>query len=743
MAMRSSDYFFSDVTRHEMEKIPEHMVILRLTADGSVCEAVTDEMVDFLQVSREKVCHTLSEGQSEGDWLHPDDRKRLQHLVSGMGDFLSQNYTYRIRMKLRGDFTYRWYTFSFTGRRLDKGETLIYCRLLSSEPDKETEPGKFSAGKMRKLLVSKVLDTTQDCIFWKDTQRRFVGVNRAFLEFYGFPSADLLIGRTDEEMGWHEDPDPFRRDEERVLQGESTLLVHGKCMIRGQNRDILATKAPIYDGDTIIGLVGSFIDVTEEYRQRQEIERLGDELKDALAAEKQTNENLNMFMSRMSHEMRTPMNAVIGLSSLGMQAKDVDEAVDCFHKINMSGQYLLGIINDVLDIGKIDSGKFRLIEKPTSLKDIYTAADTIIRPIANRKDVHLLYDFSGVTVHTICCDRMRVQQILINLLNNAVKFTDEGGTVRTIFSDRMKDGRVHLKIVVSDNGCGMSEEFLAQIFQPFIQENRDPDRYGTGTGLGLSISKTLAKQMGGDITVTSKEGVGSSFTVILVLRTVQPEIEHLEIEQPEIARPEIVKPEISHPGLTQPGMAESGKPQPGAAQTGMMQSETVRPDMAQAGAVRTEASKSAKQHSGLGQVSGLTDQNREKHTKNSCHILFAEDNEINREIALHILRDAGYTVECAKNGQEAVAMAEQSHPGFYDAVLMDLTMPVMDGYQAALRIRGSERTDLKQIPIVAMSADVFPSAIQRAKASGMNAFVEKPLDAEKLLTTLRDVLQSR
>ncbi|MCC6093682.1 MAG: response regulator [Eubacterium sp.] len=683
--MRKSDDFFSDVTRREIEKIPERMVILRLTADKSVCEAVTDEMVDFLQISREKVKHTLSEDCEEGDWLHPDDRKRLRHLVSGMVDFLSQNYTYRIRMKLRGDFTYRWYTFSFTGRSLGEGETLVYCRLLSSEPDREEQPGKFSSGKMRKLLVNKVLDTTQDCIFWKDTQRRFVGVNRAFLEFYGFPSADLLIGRTDEEMGWHEDPEPFRRDEERVLQGESTLLVHGKCMIRGQNRDILATKAPIYDGDTIIGLVGSFIDVTEEYRQRQEIERLGDELKDALAAEKQTNENLNMFMSRMSHEMRTPMNAVIGLSSLGMQAKDVDEAVDCFHKINMSGQYLLGIINDVLDIGKIDSGRFRLVEKQTSLNDIFTAADTIIRPIANRKNVHLIYDFSGVTVQDICCDRMRVQQILINLLNNAVKFTDAGGTVRTTFSDRLEDGKVRLKIVVADNGCGMSEEFLQQIFQPFIQENRDPERYGTGTGLGLSISKTLAKQMGGDITVTSEEGVGSSFTVILVLKA-------------------------SNPGNTKPETVT------------VMKTEGLKTETAEA-AAKKAGSETAEDVAGT-----------------AGHILFAEDNEINREIALHILKDAGYVVACAKNGKEAVSMAEQSDPGFYDAILMDLTMPVMDGYQAAQSIRSSKRDDLRRIPIIAMSADVFPSSVQRAMESGMNAFVEKPLDAGKLLHTLRDYM---
>ena len=145
--------------------------------------------------------------------------------------------------------------------------------------------------KLKKLMLDKVLETTSDCIFWKDRQRRFVGVNQAFLKFYGFSSDSILIGKTDEDMGWHPDPEPYRRDEMRVLNGESTLLVHGTCIIHGEVRDILATKAPVYDGNKIIGLVGSFIDVTEDYRRRKQIERLDGQLKDALKKEKKTNQD--------------------------------------------------------------------------------------------------------------------------------------------------------------------------------------------------------------------------------------------------------------------------------------------------------------------------------------------------------------------------------------------------------------------------------------------------------------------
>ena len=474
-------------------------------------------------------------------------------------------------------------------------------------------------------------------------------------------------------MGWHPDPEPYRRDEMRVLNGESTLLVHGTCIIHGEVRDILATKAPVYDGNKIIGLVGSFIDVTEDYRRRKQIERLDGQLKDALKKEKKTNQDLNLFMSRVSHELRTPMNAVIGLSSLGMETDDLNEAIDCLHKINASGEYLLSIINDVLDINKMGGGKFKLHETPCTLTDIVEAVRTIIQPLADKKKIHFHIYTHGVHEDHIICDKVRIEQILVNLLNNAVKFTEPGGIVSLTLNEETVGDRVRLTAGIRDNGCGMSAEFLGRIFQPFEQENRNPAKYGTGTGLGLTISRNLARQMNGDISVQSTEGEGSTFTAAVMIGA---DREYRNRQEHDAA----------------------------------------------------EAADKEKQ---------LTD------TLKGMRVLVADDNELNREIAGEILKTAGITSEYAADGEEALEMYESSPDGHFDALLIDLIMPVMDGYTAASQIRSLHRMEAKTIPMIAVSADIFGDSIQRAKDHGFNDFVSKPIERGKLLAALARVTAKR
>lgn len=667
---KAYDYFSAE-TRDALENLPEDLLIF-LYRDGQVsCILATRLLTNEVHVNFQDVFKFYQEHPF--DILHPDDKATFNGQVALAAEHPGRRYIVRIRLRLSENAPYIHISGELTAGAENGGAQLLYMRNLKRDASVLDGSSADDDEKLKKLMLDKVLETTSDCIFWKDRQRRFVGVNQAFLKFYGFSSDSILIGKTDEDMGWHPDPEPYRRDEMRVLNGESTLLVHGTCIIHGEVRDILATKAPVYDGNKIIGLVGSFIDVTEDYRRRKQIERLDGQLKDALKKEKKTNEDLNLFMSRVSHELRTPMNAVIGLSSLGMETDDLNEAIDCLHKINASGEYLLSIINDVLDINKMGGGKFKLHETPCTLTDIVEAVRTIIQPLADKKKIHFHIYTHGVHEDHIICDKVRIEQILVNLLNNAVKFTEPGGIVSLTLNEETVGDRVRLTAGIRDNGCGMSAEFLGRIFQPFEQENRNPAKYGTGTGLGLTISRNLARQMNGDISVQSTEGEGSTFTAAVMIGA---DREYRNRQEHDAA----------------------------------------------------EAADKEKQ---------LTD------TLKGMRVLVADDNELNREIAGEILKTAGITSEYAADGEEALEMYESSPDGHFDALLIDLIMPVMDGYTAASQIRSLHRMEAKTIPMIAVSADIFGDSIQRAKDHGFNDFVSKPIERGKLLAALARVTAKR
>lgn len=650
-------YTMPDEEKNILEHIPGYLAVFCYNNGEYSLILVSELLAKVFGGSKDELLTMYL--QQKADFIHPDD---VPSVAAVMGQVLLEPdnpYEIALRVQVPPENEYKLFKGSVSGKTVEKGIVLIYVNVyeITENFDYDRIGNKLTALDYNTILLDRILNTTQDMIFWKDKNRRFLGVNQAFLDYYGFSSLSEVIGKNDEDMGWHPDPEPFRKDEEEVLGGKSTFMVQGECVVRGQVRQIRASKGPVYDNGQIIGLVGSFIDVTDDFEKNKQINKLNNELEKA-------NKSMVEFISRMSHEMRTPMNAVIGLATLGLDKTEDPLAKEYLKKILFSGQYLLGIINDVLDVRKIEGGEIVLDHRPFSFGDVLDAVETIIRPIADEKNISFIMDDSKINIWNIVGDKMRIQQILINLLNNAVKFTDNGGRVYLDINQQIQGDNVEMEFVVEDNGCGMSEEFLPKLFNNFAQENRDPSKYGTGTGLGLVISKKFANMMGGDISVESKENVGSRFTVKIVLEL----------------------------GLQDEGILDT-------------------------------ASAWKQRHDDFSVLKG-------------ARILLAEDNEINAEVAQGLLDEVGANVDIASNGRIAVDMFNKSEEYHYDAILMDVRMPVMDGYEATARIKALPRMDSIDIPVIAMTADVMEETMKKARECGMAGYVSKPIDVHEFFSAL-------
>ena len=408
----------------------------------------------------------------------------------------------------------------------------------------------------------------------------------------------------------------------------------------------------------------------EKVRKELEAERKfhSQQLAEALRAAQLASESKTTFLSNMSHDIRTPMNAVLGFTSLlAKDAEDPKKVREYTQKIAASGQHLLSLINDVLDVSKIESGKVVLNLEKFAMDDVIASVDAIIQPMAKAKRQEFCVEVTGSRHEYLVGDETRLNQILINLLSNAVKYTPEGGHIwlRVATLKQRSSQYAHIRFEVEDDGYGMTPEYLEIIFDAFTRAENSTTNKVQGTGLGMAITKSIVELMGGTIDVFSQVNKGSLFQVDLELRAVEMqegETEHASGEEPE--DPDVLK--------------------------------------------------------------GL-------------HFLAAEDNEINAEILEELLEMEGASCEIAANGQLAVERFRQSTPGEFDAILMDVQMPVMNGHEASRAIRVMEREDAKEIPIIAMTANAFAEDEKAALAAGMNAHVPKPLDMELLKKTMTHI----
>jgi len=416
----------------------------------------------------------------------------------------------------------------------------------------------------------------------------------------------------------------------------------------------------------VIGLVWTLILLRHRQKERSALLAAQAETQQqrirAQAMEKSAEEK-NAFFSNISHDMRTPLNAVIGFAGMGEKEEDVGKKNEYFSKIKFSGELLNSLIDDTLTISKINSGKLELHPEPTRPLALLSTVIDLISQAAAKKGVTFTADTSGAADRVVLIDRLNMQKICLNLLSNAIKYTPAGGHVRLrLFNDPGSGGQPDSVFEVSDDGIGISPEFLPDIFEPFAQERRHGYE-SVGTGLGLSIVKQLVDLMGGTVQVRSELNRGSTFTVRL----------HFEP------------------------------------------------------AAQEEVPASEKTPQGIENLSGR-------------RVLLCEDNELNREIAVAVLREQKMETVTAENGAVGLQKFAQSAEGEYAVILMDIRMPVLDGYETARRIRAMERPDAKTIPIIAMTADAFADDVRKCLSAGMNGHIAKPIDPEKLYRQISLVL---
>ena len=412
------------------------------------------------------------------------------------------------------------------------------------------------------------------------------------------------------------------------------------------------------DGKQLLNLLGR--NVTREHEEKQQ-----------LVMAQAANEAKSQFLSSVSHDVRTPLNGILGMATIaGMHLNEPEKVKDCLDKILGAGNHLLSLINDILDLSKIESGNFSLKKEAFSLRELLDNMASMLSSQVAEKKLNFSVEIGELAHDFVEGDQMRLQQVFTNIASNAVKYTPVGGSVRISFREKPLDSKTvtEYEFVCQDSGFGMSHSTLENLFKPFERAKDKRVQKIQGTGLGMAITRNIIRMMDGDIGVESKLNRGSTFTVTFRMKMVRGEVEpHRDIMLQEFAQNDF----------------------------------------------------------------------------SDRRILLVEDNELNREIAATVLEETGAKVECAENGQIAVTKVKESPKGYYDLVLMDIKMPVMDGLEAARAIRRLRRKDAGTLPIVAMSANAFAEDVNKSKAAGMNEHLAKPIDLKKLLAVMQRYWQEQ
>ena len=452
-----------------------------------------------------------------------------------------------------------------------------------------------------------------------------------------------------------------------VFSNDWTILLFAKADALGSGMDSAVSATVRYIVAFAVFIVAAFAIIIfavmrdrrkREERENERILKLNNQLQEAVAVAEEASRAKTEFLSNMSHDIRTPINGIMGMTTIALKQENPDKTNDCLEKIETASNHLLSLINDVLDMSRIERGKTEIAHKPINLRGLLSGCGVIIKGQLNDRSLNYEEHFDGLSHPNVLGDELHLRQVFINILGNAVKFTPDGGTISVAVSETPEvNGIVRFSFRFEDTGIGMKPEFLEKIFTPFAQEDNSSRTNYKGTGLGMAITKQFVELMGGEIRVTSTLDKGSCFTVEIPL-----EIDHT------------------------------------------------------AAAARANDTT-------VTDISGM-------------RILLVEDNELNMEIASELLKDEGAEVTAAEDGQIAVDTFRNSEPYHFDAVLMDIMMPNLNGYDATKAIRALDRDDAGTIPIIAMSANAFEEDVKKSLESGMNAHLAKPINVTELIKTL-------
>lgn len=563
-----------------------------------------------------------------------------------------------------------------------------------------------------------------------------------------------------------------------ILKQHGEYILYNSMIENGMNRD-KKIRFSYFDKEKNIWLL-TRTDITEIKEERRQKQLLRDALQSATAANRAKSD----FLSRMSHDVRTPINAIIGMTAIaGLHMNDQARIADCLKKITISSKLLLNLINEVLDMSKLESGRIMLTDEVFNLDELLESLFIMVQSAFEAKKQQLHIRVIRVKHECLIGDVQRIQQALLNMLTNAIKYTPDGGQIEVTIEEKpsVYNGYSQFEIAVSDNGIGMKPEFISKVFEPFERSDDTAVRNIQGTGLGMAISRNIAQMMNGDILVKSEYGKGSTFTMIFHVKqgnldeydsSILVDLPVLVVDDDDISC-EIACENLEELGM-KPEWVLSGRE---AVQKvtdgnnyfaiiidlmmpGMNGIETTQKIREQVGPNIPIIIISAYDYSGYesealkaganGFISKpvmksklfllmkrfATDRKEEEQAVGPAvitsfadkRILVVEDNDLNREIAYELLKETGAEIETACDGKEAVDKVSASPEGYYNLIIIDIQMPVMNGLEATKNIRRLDRQDIKKLPIVAMSANAFAEDVQLSLKAGMNEHIAKPIE---------------